>query len=285
MNRIITALGRARQGGSFGSTWLGHSIQNTVELDPTSEGPEGEPELTPTQMQRLVQHRVLNPSYPDDITDAYRILRTQVLRHLRESGHTLLAVTSPGIGEGKSLTAINLAMSLILNPENRVLLVDCNLRRPQLHNLLGVDAGPGLSDYLNYGMSLSRLVVSAPGHRLAFLPAGRPIHNSAEMLASQKMRTLLRILKNEERGRFVIFDLPAVLPFADMLSFAPLVEAVLLVVEEGKTQVESITRAGGLLANANLIGTVLNKSAAGYAGKSASSPPPRNSTAFATEPI
>jgi protein-tyrosine kinase len=131
-------------------------------------------------------------------------------------------------------------------------------------------------------MSLSRLVVSAPGHRLAFLPAGRPIHNSAEMLASQKMRTLLRILKNEERGRFVIFDLPAVLPFADMLSFAPLVEAVLLVVQEGKTQVESIARAGELLANANLIGTVLNKSAASHTGKSASGSPARNSAPAAT---
>jgi protein-tyrosine kinase len=283
MNRIITALARARQGGSFGSTWLGHSIRDTGELSPASEAPDDEPEMTPTQMQRLVQHRVLNPSYADDITDAYRILRTQVLRHLRESGHSLLAVTSPGIGEGKSLTAINLAMSLILNPENRVLLVDCNLRRPQLHNLLGVNAGPGLSDYLTYDMSLNRLVVSAPGHRLAFLPAGRPIHNSAEMLASQKMRALLRILKNEERGRFVIFDLPAVLPFADMLAFAPLVEAVLLVVEEGKTQVESIVRAGELLANANLIGTVLNKSATGHAGKSASGSPARNPAPAAVE--
>lgn len=282
MNRIITALERARQGGGFGSTWLGHSIQDSDHSQPTSEVPEGEVELSPAQMQRLAQHRVLNPSFPDGMIDAYRILRTQVLRHLRESGHTLLAVTSPGMGEGKSLTAMNLAMSLVLNPEHRVLLVDCNLRRPQLHHLLGVDMGPGLSDYLNHDLSLNRLVISVPGQRLAFLPAGRPIHNSAEMLASQKMRTLLRILKNEERGRYVIFDLPAVLPFADMLSFAPLVEAVLMVVEDGQTQMQNIERAGALLSNANLIGTVLNKAAAGYSGTIARQ---RNPVPVATEPV
>lgn len=259
MYRIITALERARKGGSFGSTWLGHTISDSEEMESTGELIEADSTLTPAQVQRFAQNRVLNPNYPDGVIDAYRILRAQVLRCLREKGHTLLAVTSPGLGEGKSLTALNLALSLALDPEHRVLLVDCNLRQPKLHGLLGVSFGPGLSDYLNHGMSLGRLITSRPGSRLAFLPSGRPIHNSAEMLASQKMRKLLRQLKNEERGRFVIFDLPAVLPFADMISFAPLVEAVLMVVEDGKTQTDEIVRAADLLANANLIGAVLNK--------------------------
>jgi protein-tyrosine kinase len=260
MYRIITALERARQGGSFGSTWLGHSIQDSNDSDIPGELIEADAPISPEQLKRFAENRVLNPNYPDGMIDAYRILRTQVLRSLREKGHTMLAITSPGIGEGKSLTAINLALSLALDPEHRVLLVDCNLRQPQLHRLLGVSFGPGLSDYLVHGMSLGRLINSSAGSRLAFLPAGRPIHNSAELLASQKMRKLMRQLKNEERGRFVIFDLPAVLPYADMLSFAPLAEAVLLVVQEGKTRADDIVHAGEFLSGANLIGTVLNKS-------------------------
>jgi protein-tyrosine kinase len=259
MYRIITALERARQGGTFGSTWLGHPINDPDDPAPSNEIVEEDIALSPARIHRLAQNRVLNPSYPSGMIDAYRILRTQILRSLREKGHTLLAVTSPGLGEGKSLTAINLAMSLALDPEHRVLLVDCNLRQPQLHQLLGVEFGPGLSDYLTHGISLSRLITPSPTPRLAFLSAGRPIHNSAEMLASQKMRRLLRVLKHQERGRYVIFDLPAVLPFADMLSFAPLVEAVVMVVEEGKTKTDDIVRAADYLSSGNLIGTILNK--------------------------
>jgi protein-tyrosine kinase len=280
MYRIITALERARQGGSFGSTWLGHSIQDSNDSEVPGELIEASAPVSPAQLKRLAENRVLNPNYPDGMIDAYRILRTQVLRCLRDKGHTMLAVTSPGIGEGKSLTAINLALSLALDPEHRVLLVDCNLRQPHLHNLLGVSFGPGLSDYLVHGMSLGRLINSSVGSRLAFLPAGRPIHNSAELLASQKMRKLLRQLKNEERGRFVIFDLPAVLPYADMLSFAPLAEAVLLVVQEGKTQADDIARAGEFLSSANLIGTVLNKSET-RAATNAGTEPRLNTTALA----
>jgi protein-tyrosine kinase len=204
--------------------------------------------------------RVISGFDPCEFTDAYKMLRTQVLQRLNENSWNVLAVTSPGTGEGKSLTALNLAVSLSMEVNYTVLLVDANLRHPSLHEQLGLPGSPGLSDYLTKGTPLAELLVHPKGiNHLTILPGGDAMLNSAEMLNSPKMSHLVDELKNRYASRIVVFDLPPVLTAADAMAFAPYVDATLLVVEEGKTKRKEVEHALELLSNTNVLGTVLNK--------------------------
>jgi len=208
----------------------------------------------------LREKRVISAFEPCAFTDAYKMLRTQVLQRMKENNWNVLAITSPGTGEGKSLTALSLAISIAMEIEHTVLLVDANLRHPSLHKHLGLSDGNGLSEYLLEDMPLSELFVHPKGlDYLTLLPGGRALKNSAEMLKSPKMSRLVEETKRRYAGRIVIFDLPPVLSAADAMAFAPYVDATLLVVEEGKTKRKEIERALDLLSNTNVLGTVLNK--------------------------
>lgn len=193
--------------------------------------------------------------------DAYKMLRTRVRQQLREKHWNTLAVTSSGDSEGKTLTAINLAISLAGEVDHTVLLVDADLRHPRVHTYFGIPNGRGLSDYLTGDVPVQDMLFNPAGiNGFVVLPGGRALPNSSEMLNSPKMVRLVEELKSRYSSRIVIFDLPPLLTAADALSFAPYVDAALLVVEEGKTQAEEMRYAAELLTKTNLIGTVLNKS-------------------------
>ena len=211
--------------------------------------------------EELRENRVVTAFEPCAFTDAYKILRTQVLQRLNENDWNVLAITSPGHGEGKTLTALNLAASLAMEVNYTVLLVDANLRHPSLHTHLGIPGEPGLSDYLLDDTPITELLVQPRGiDHLTVLPAGRALHkNSAEMLNSPKMNQLVEEMKNRYPSRIVVFDLPPVLSAADAMAFAPYVDATLLVIEEGKTKRKELQHALDLLASTNVLGTVLNK--------------------------
>ena len=172
----------------------------------------------------------------------------------------MLGVTSPGHGEGKTLTAVNLAVSLAMETTQTVLLVDANLRRPSVHEVFGLDDCPGLADYLLDNQPLEDLLVHPGIGRFVLLPGGRAISNSTEILTSPKMLALVEELKHRYPSRIVIFDLPPLLHTADVLAFSPYTDALLLVVEEGKTTAEEVQRALSLVKNSRpVLGTVLNK--------------------------
>jgi len=210
----------------------------------------------------LRERRIISAIDQSDFTEAYKILRTQVLQRLREKGWNALAITSPGLNEGKSLTAINLAISLSMEVNHTVLLVDADLRNPFLHKYFDIESEFGLSDYLSTDKPLSEILVhpaDIPG--FVILPGGKPLANSAEMLSSPKMVRLVSELKSRYPSRIIIFDLPPVLSAADTLAFSPYVDAALLVLEDAKTQAEDAKRAVELLQRStNVLGTVLNKS-------------------------
>jgi capsular exopolysaccharide synthesis family protein len=209
----------------------------------------------------LRNKRVITGSDPDAFTDAYGILRTQVLQQLRENRWNALVVTSPGFNEGKTLTAINLAISLAMEVSYTVLLVDANLRHPNVHSYFGIEPEFGLSDYLVADKPLQEILVHPAGIQgLVILPGGKPLANSAEMLNSPKMSRLVEELKTRYPSRIVLFDLPPLLTTADAIAFAPYVDAALLVLEEGKTSTQDAQRATELLKDTQLIGAVLNKS-------------------------
>jgi protein-tyrosine kinase len=208
----------------------------------------------------LRENRIITGLEPGPFTEAYNILRTQVLQRFKENNWNVLGITSPGSGEGKTLTAINLAISIAREVDYSVLLVDANLRHPWMLEHFGLSGRKGLSDYLTGDVPLPELLIqSGRIEHLTLLPAGQPLVNSAEMLNSPKMVDLVRDMKSRYHSRIIIFDLPPVLTSADALAFSPYVDAVLLVLEDGRTQKPDVERAVELLSNTNIVGTVLNK--------------------------
>ena len=216
----------------------------------------------------LRQKRVMAAYDKGPFVDAFKILRTQVMHRLRENDWNVLGVTSPGHGEGKTLTAVNLAASLAMETSQTVLLVDANLRSPSIHEVFGLDDCPGLADYLLDDLPVEDLLVHPGIGRFVLLPGGRAISNSAEILTSPKMLALVEEFKHRYPARIIIFDLPPLLHTADVIAFSPYTDALLLVVEEGKTTVEEMQRALSLVKNSRpVLGTVLNK-----AGQMATTP-------------
>jgi len=216
----------------------------------------------------LRQRRVMAAYDKGPFVDAYKILRTQVIHRLRENNWNVLGITSPGHGEGKTLTAVNLAVSLAMETSQTVLLVDADLRSPSIHEVFGLEDSRGLADYLLDGQPVEDLLVHPGIGRFVLLPGGRAISNSTEILTSPKMLALVEEFKHRYPARIVIFDLPPLLHTADVLAFSPYTDALLFVVEEGKTTAEQLQRALTLVKNSRpVLGTVLNK-----AGKMATTP-------------
>ena len=208
----------------------------------------------------LRQRRVMAPNDRGPFVDSFKILRTQVMQRLREHDWNVLGVTSPGHGEGKTLTAVNLAVSLAMETAQTVLLVDANLRNPSVHDFFGLDDCPGLADYLLDDQPLEDLLVHPGIGRFVLLAGGRAVFNSTEILTSPKMLALVEELKHRYPARIVIFDLPPLLHTADVLAFSPYIDALLLVVEEGKTTSDEVQRSLSLVRNSRpVLGTVLNK--------------------------
>ena len=208
----------------------------------------------------LRQRRVMAAYDKGPFVDAFKILRTQVMHRLRENGWNVLGITSPGDGEGKTLTAVNLAISLAMEATQTVLLVDANLRNPSIHDVFGLKDCAGLADYLLDDVPVENLLVHPGIGRFVLLPGGRAIQNSTEILTSPKMVALVEEFKHRYPSRIVIFDLPPLLQTADVLAFSPYTDALLLVVEEGKTSAGDVQRALSLVKESRpILGTVLNK--------------------------
>jgi Mrp family chromosome partitioning ATPase len=208
----------------------------------------------------LEQHRIVSRSTRSPNADLFRILRTKIARQLSEANLTTLAVTSPNYGDGKTLVAVNLALSLALDVKQTVLLVDLDLRDPSVHLCLGIEPEVGLSDYFVDDAPIAQCMVNPGVERLVVLPLRRPIANSSEALGTPKMANLARELKTRYSNRIVIYDMPPILAQDDVIAFLPNVDAALLVVREGVTMIDDVRQCMQALTGANLIGTVLNDS-------------------------
>ncbi|HSQ49935.1 MAG TPA: CpsD/CapB family tyrosine-protein kinase [Nitrospiraceae bacterium] len=196
--------------------------------------------------------------------DAYKMLRTQVVQQCRQKGWNVLGITSPASHEGKTLTAVNLSLALAMDLAHTVLLVDADMRRPGVHQAFGMESCQGLSEYLFDETPLEQLLVHPGIGRFVFLPGGRRITNSAEALASPRMGALVSELKHRYPDRLLVFDLPPLLSRADVLGFVPRIDALLLVVEEGRTGSVDVERAmTALKGTVPILGGVLNMSGRG----------------------
>lgn len=208
----------------------------------------------------LRANRIIAGFEPCQYVDAYKVLRTRVLQKMREKGWNTLAVTSPSAHAGITVAAINLAISLALEVNQSVLLVDANLRHPDIHRSFGIAPKHGIVDHLLDQFPLDRIMLHPDSiAQLAVLPGNRAMINSAEMMSSPQMAQFVGALKNEDSSRLVVYDLPS-LQTADALAFVPLVDAVMLVVEAGATTQADLVQAIDRLQGVPILGTVLNKS-------------------------
>jgi protein-tyrosine kinase len=210
-------------------------------------------------LDRLRRNRLIVPGSDEGPGEAYRLLRTHILHGTKGESRNTLMITGPLPNEGKTLTSINLALTLAHDVSRTVLLVDGDLRNPSVQRGLDLPLGPGLFDYLTSGYPIAESLVHPDGlANLVVLPAGRSTTRSVELLSSPLMVDLVRELKHFYPDRYVLFDLPPLL-YADPLAFAPLVDGIILVVEAGSTPREEITRAQETLQGFPVLGWVLNK--------------------------
>jgi protein-tyrosine kinase len=201
--------------------------------------------------------------------EQYKILREQVRGLGSQTSAYFLSVTSPIKRDGKSTVAVNLAVAMALEYEEKVLLIDCDLRNPQVHHYFGIQRNPGLTDYLTSSSNGTILnyvqETSLPG--LQVLAAGISAGFSSELLAMEKMNSLMKEIRLKFPHHRVIIDSPPVLSTSDPLVLARHVDGILMVVRAGKTPRDCLTEAMQTLNSDKLVGIVLNGAELGMTSK------------------
>jgi protein-tyrosine kinase len=208
----------------------------------------------------LEANRVVDIGRPSPEAAAFRVLRTQVLQRMEEHRWQSLAIFSPTSEDGKTTTALNLAISLANDERHTVLLVDFDLRRPTIASKFGLEPYKGTDDVLRGAARISHCLYHPESFdRLVVFPARAAMDHSSEAISGQRGRDLVAELRSRYPDRIVLFDLPPVLGADDALAFAPLIECGLVVVSEGTTRREDLLRSMELLRKTPIVGTVLNR--------------------------
>ena len=208
-------------------------------------------------------HLTVNGLFPAASTDpaatAFDILRTRLLQGLTDKGWRRIAITSPTHGCGKSFVATNLALSLARRPDSRTVLIDLDLRRPQLAGLLGLrDMGP-LQDYLSGEQPLESQFCRV-GRSLALGLNGTAVTDASELLHSPDTGAALQAATEHLDPQVVILDVPPALVNDDVMALAPHIDAVLLVTDATRTSPEDIRACERLFeGRLPLMGVVLNR--------------------------
>ena len=231
---------------------------------PSTESPLEKLEYTTTQVvpchpDQLEKNRIVAGFSNNDHSQLFRTLRTQVLQKMRANNWKSLAITSASPGEGKSVVASNLAVAIAREVNQTVLLADVDLTNPGLIDCFGIQPDKGLADYLKGEATLEEIIINPGLERLVILPGSGSLINSSEIISSPKMVSLFQETKSRYKSRFVIYDMPPILPTDDVLSSVGHTDAVLLVVEDGRNSQKDLERAVRQLKGTAFMGYVLNK--------------------------
>lgn len=212
----------------------------------------------------MKRSRIVSALDDPSVTASYNVLRTRILHRMRSNNWHSILVTSASSGEGKTLTASNLAVSLARDVNQSVILVDLDLRRSTVAKYLGfeIEVQAGIGDYLTGKAELNDIIY-APTEmdRIGIIPNREPLENASDLLGGPKMKELIAWLRNQAEQTIVIFDMPPLLAHDDVLAISPEIDAVLLVVAQGQTDREELANAMNLLQEKNILGVVMNKAA------------------------
>jgi exopolysaccharide/PEP-CTERM locus tyrosine autokinase len=171
----------------------------------------------------------------------------------------MIMVTSAVPGEGKSFISSNLAISIAQNIDEHVLLMDCDLRLPSIHNRFRFESKTGLSDYLTGNVPLSSLLVKVGIDKLSILPGGKPPANPSELLSSDKMTQLLEEVRARYEDRYIIIDSAPPQLTAESSALARQVDGIVLVINYGKTKRELVADLLEIIGKEKIIGVVFNR--------------------------
>jgi len=210
---------------------------------------------------RLIDTLAVTNGVDPFVFEQYRILHTKLDQICRESSYKTIAVTSAVQAEGKSITSLSLAYVMANVFKKRVLLIECDLKKPTLASYIK-DTGNrlGLVNVLNEEVALNEAITKLETDSLYFLLAGNKANNSAELLSSQHMSAIMDQLK--PKFDYIIVDSTPILPLADVNILAGLVDGFVLVVRAGKTPRSLVLKAVNSMSNGNFVGIVLNKAEA-----------------------
>ena len=242
---------------AFGFEYLDNRIKTPQELKANINIPFLGMVPTLAAEKNAPANPLLNNGVPQNFAEAFKSIRTNVLFSTAEEGMRTLVVTSAGPGEGKSLVASNLSMALA-QAGQRVLLIDCDMRRPRVHEIFEGPQEPGLSNVLSGNAKTSEAIRKASLPGLWLMPAGHIPPNPAELLAARRFGDLISSL--DSHFDWVVFDTPPVMVVADSSIVANQASGVVFVVRADHTTKQSVRAAAEQLdsANAHLIGSVLN---------------------------
>lgn len=189
----------------------------------------------------------------------YKVVRTQIQQRMRANGWNTLMVSSVHPGEGKTVTAINLASMFAKEFDQTVMLIDADLKTPSIHTYLGYESPNGLGDYL-LGRSAFKDIVVWPGvEKFTVISGGKGFNQGPEVLNSPRMRSLVEEMKGRYKDRYLFFDVPPVLGQADTMAFAELVDAIVLVIQDGKTPMPDIRNALSYIPKHKFLGYIMNQ--------------------------
>ncbi len=251
------------------------SSSAAVESDGDPRVPEGEEEaqtggalpLIKLDFQQLQLKGYLTPiSSATVLAEEYRRLKRPIMRNAFGKGAVsveygnLVMVTSALPGEGKTFTALNLALSLAMERDTTVLMLDCDLVNPSLSRILGLADRPGLTDVLqDSGVEIQDVMFRTNFSKLRVVPAGQPHPQATELLTSEKMHRISAEFSRRYPDRIVLFDAPPLLLSTQAAALSNFVGQVLVVVEAGSTEQRMIKEAISLLDEDKVVGMVLNK--------------------------
>ncbi|MEW6001492.1 MAG: XrtA-associated tyrosine autokinase [Nitrospirota bacterium] len=215
----------------------------------------GESIVNPEAVHRHVVC-ITDPCSP--AAEQFRKLRARILRTTAKDFLNTIMVASADIGEGKTITAINLAVVIANEIDHTVLLVDADLKHPSIHKYLGIEARHGLSDFLMGNVELQDVLIKTGIGKLVFLPAGSSFENRAELLSSERMRKLVHDMKFRYKDRYIIFDSPPILATSESLPLSSYMDGILLVIQATRTTEKAASHAISQIKGSNILGVVFN---------------------------
>ncbi|MBM4346950.1 MAG: polysaccharide biosynthesis tyrosine autokinase [Deltaproteobacteria bacterium] len=255
MSKIYKALEKAereREGG-------GHLPPvSEIENEPLVRRKESKFEGLPVE-PTISEPNLVTFSQPGSVaTEQFRKLRTHLLRlNLTDPPKTIM-VTSATSGEGKTFVAANLAVNIATYFHVHALLVDCDLRNPQITKWFDLKNGQGLSDYLKGDGNLSTYLFNTEIEKLKLLPGGSIQNNPSELIGSKKMELLIGELRNRYKDRMIILDTTPLLATSEPEVLSKLVDGIIIVVRAGITPRETVRQAIASLEKEKIVGFVLN---------------------------
>ena len=234
---------------------LGETRNFTPEMhsnQPTPFPREWNPDWT-----RLVSFNGNGRGHYEGVAEQFRHVSSQLYKIRQSRPVASILISSAMSGEGRSFVAANLAHALVQQPDKRVLLIDGDMRKPSLHNLLGTSAQPGLTEYLAGAVDASTIIQRGPIRGLFFIPSGAPTADSAELLANGRLKSLI-----ERAARFdwIVIDSPPTNSICDASIMAEACDGVLLVVEATKTPSALAEKAIQQFVGRPILGAVVNRS-------------------------